>query len=253
MTDAVQAAEAQAPEAAMESEAPSAAESLLAAKTKTEEPVSEQAETTDEVQEVQLLANKFKTAEELEKGYIEQQKLLREKGKLAPESYELSLPEGMTVADDDPLLGQFSELAKKHNLSNEAYNEFIAMKLQSDASMATDLDAERAKLGDNADEILANVGNFYRSKLSAEGFAAVQGLAATADGVMALDALRKELQPTQPVSPRATTASKPSVTQADAEAQLAKATQLHQAGKIEEAAVARAKATKMFEQLHPAR
>lgn len=149
--------------------------------------------TTDKKKEVKLFANKFKTTEDLEAGYKELTKKLTESGKIAPEKYELSLPEGLQLADadNDPLLKSFSEVAKKHNLNNDAYNDLIALKLQADAESVPNFENEMAKLGDNAQQLVSGLDNYLKSNLSADEYNVALNVATTAEGVLLLDKLRK--------------------------------------------------------------
>lgn len=142
--------------------------------------------------EVVLLAGKFKTAQEMEQGYKELTKKLVESGKIAPDKYELELPDGLALADpeNDPMLKSFNDVAKKHNLSNEAYNELIALKLASDAEAMPNYEAELEKLGDKGLETLKSLSNFLSANLSKEEYAVAERLCATADGIKVMDKLR---------------------------------------------------------------
>jgi len=229
---------------------PSAAESLLAKRTQVEgdAETNEQAETTTEEGKVDLLANKFNNVDALEEGYLNLVSKMRNEGKLAPEAYELALPEGFEVAEDDPLVSEFSELAKKHNLSNDAYNDIIKMKLEADSQVTVDPASEMEKLGENAQELISGLDSFYKSKLNAEEYAQVQALATTADSIKALDAIRKSVQnvsvPTTPAQPKST------VTEQDAQVALAKAMEAER-NNAPEAPALRKKASAMFKAVYP--
>lgn len=233
-------------------EAPAGGESILDKYTVTEGDAEKAPEdnpaTEKSGEEVTLLADKYKTVEELEKGYKEAIKTLTEKGKVAPESYELA--EDLGFDPEDPMLGEFSEVAKKHNLSNEAYNDLVKFKAEMDAKMAPNPEAELEKLGPNANELIQGVSKFYQSKLSAEQYESVKAIASTAEGVQILDTLRKSFSETAPVTSRESVTREPSVTQDQAEAKLAESTRLHQEGKFEEAQIIRQEATRMFEKLY---
>lgn len=71
-------------------------------------------------EETKLLAGKYKTPEELEKGYTELTKLLRGKGNLPPEEYDLELPEGVESLSEEEV-----ELFKEMGLDNDRAQKFI--------------------------------------------------------------------------------------------------------------------------------
>lgn len=62
----------------------------------------------------------------------------------APENYDLKLPEGMTVSQE--VTGKFTELAKKHGLSQDAaqdlYSEISPLMAQHQAAVLTNIDAQ---------------------------------------------------------------------------------------------------------------
>jgi len=225
------------------------AQTLLDKYTKTEgeEAVTEESVAKDEDGEVKLYGDRFKSVDELEKGYVELRKKLGEKGLIAPDKYELS--EGIEVPEDDPLLGKFSEIAKKYNLPNEAYNEIIQMKLEADGEGSINVEQELEKLGPKAAETITAIDSFYKSKLTAESYEAVQQFAVTAENVKALDELRKSFQTTNPPSEPAKKRSLASKEEADSLLQEANA--LYKSGKLDESAVLRKKADAIYQELYP--
>lgn len=165
--------------------APASKDSLLSAADK-------KADIKTKADEVVLLAGKFKNAEELETGYKELTKKLTESGKIAPDKYELALPEGLALADadNDPLLKSFDEVAKKHNLTNAAFNDLIALKLKADLESAPNYEAEVEKLGPKGMETLKGLSSFLSANLSKEEYIIAERMCATAEGVKVLDKLR---------------------------------------------------------------
>lgn len=197
---------------------------------------------------VDLLAGKYKTQEELVAGYNELTKKLREQGKLAPEKYEIKLSEGFSVEKDDPMVAKFSEIAKKHNLSNDAYNAIIEFKLAYDAENMPDYEAEKKALGPKADELLNGVSSFFRSKLNADDFAFATTIATTARGVKWLDNVRKLLGSTK--LPAGSSGQPAKVTLQEAEEALAKAVKAEKEGSAD-APRLRKEAERKFEQVYP--
>lgn len=119
------------------------------------------------------------------------------KGKIptAPEKYEVVRPDGIPselLPDDDPLLASFHEVAKKHNLSQEAVNEAVStvMKFQMEALSAM-RDNNLKVLGKDGPEIVKRVSTWAKSILSPEEYVAMQIVATSADGMKALDKMRR--------------------------------------------------------------
>lgn len=203
----------------------------------------------DDSKKLDLLAGKYKNVDELVKGYSDLTKKLTESGKLAPDNYDLKLPAGLQVEKDDPLLKTFSDVAKKYNLPNDAFNEFVKLKLEADAVNVPDPAAEMEKLGKNGKELVGGISKFYSSKLTAAEFDQVKGIAVTAEGVKLLDKLRKLGGNTQP--PKGGDGdSKGGATPEEAETALAKAREAEQKG-APDAAALRKEAVRMFNEAYP--
>ena len=127
--------------------------------------------------------SKYKTLADQAKAYPEARSKigeletkLREAGAApkAPESYvlpELAGPlQGLEWKADDPLLAKAFEVAKKHNISQETFNalalETIAPLIQHYEML--DLEAEKAAIGDRADERMGWLKSWAEKNLAPE-------------------------------------------------------------------------------------
>lgn len=133
----------------------------------------------------EFLGGKYKTLGDVEKGIKEQQRLFTEtQGKLkaftgAPEKYELTVPkefEGeMTWKADDPMLADFQALCKEGGISQEFFGKAMSMLAKYEmANSMPDWAAEKALIGDRADERITAVTQFYEANLDEEGAAIVK-------------------------------------------------------------------------------
>lgn len=122
----------------------------------TQNPQAKDAEAKQETKEQRLYANKYKNVEELEKGYIELNKLLSTR-RQPPEKYELEPVEGITA--DDELLKQFKEAGLDNKQANSVL-KLIAAKVVPTTQAAARVTNElltRAKLGFTPDDSTYNV------------------------------------------------------------------------------------------------
>lgn len=105
----------------------------------------------------------------------------------SPEGY--TLDEGLTdlISTDDPLLQAFQNAAHAEGIAPKTFNAIVKGVLESNP--APDPEAEKAKLGDQADARIERVSNYVNRHLKDEQLAAVQAMTTTADGVMALETL----------------------------------------------------------------
>ncbi len=120
----------------------------------------------------------------------------------APEAYEFSLSEqltenGVEFDSENPLVSQFTELAKEANMSQDMANQLINMFVESQyADGVAGQEAETArvaeemtKLGDNAQQRVSNIENWAKANLTPEQAEGLQDAATTAAGVQAIEAL----------------------------------------------------------------
>ncbi|MDF1722569.1 MAG: hypothetical protein P1U65_17990 [Minwuia sp.] len=128
----------------------------------------------------------------------------------APESYEIQLPDdlkdAMTANPDDPLAKSAMDWARKHGLSQEAFNELAeaffrneAGAFDADAYRTDQLQALEEHLGGKAEHVRQEVGQWFGAlmgqdfKDDPELLAAAEDLAADARGVLLLKTLRDRL------------------------------------------------------------
>jgi hypothetical protein len=116
----------------------------------------------------------------------------------APESYELSLDEGIETSIDHESeeFKAFEQLARESNMNNDTFNALVNTYLKSVDSLQTQEISEEALesyrkeqlelLGDNASSIIDEVSAWGRNNLSDEDFEAFRGLADTADNIKIL-------------------------------------------------------------------
>jgi len=120
----------------------------------------------------------------------------------APDAYEFALSEqltenGIELDADDPLISQFTEMAKEANMSQDMANKLVNMFVESEyARSGANGEAETARqaeqmalLGDNANQRVANISNWAKANLTAEQAEGLQDAATTAAGVQAIEAL----------------------------------------------------------------
>jgi len=120
----------------------------------------------------------------------------------APESYEFSLSEdliarGVSLDADNPLIAQFTEMAKASNMSADMANKLVNMFVEgqyagsigAEEAETARISEEMAKLGDNAQQRISNITNWARANLSPEHLAGLEESATTAAGVQAIEAL----------------------------------------------------------------
>lgn len=141
--------------------------------------------------EEKLLAGKYKTAEELEKGYKELSKKLREGKVEAPEEYSLEAVSEFFDAED-PMLGEYLGVFKELGLSQAQADALLAKYGADMAAQNVDPEAEKAKLGAEGEAMIKGLESFFakqKGNFSEAEQAALGSMASTADGVKALNKL----------------------------------------------------------------
>lgn len=132
-----------------------------------------------------LLAGKYKTPVDLEKGYKElETKLGQQAEKLkgfagAPEKYDLTMPEALANEiewrTDDPLLTKFQTLAREQGMSQQLFSGILGILAEYELSnVSPDWAKEKAAIGERADDRLKDFGDWYGANLDDEGAAAVK-------------------------------------------------------------------------------
>ena len=205
-------------------------ESLMSdAPTQQEAPAEEQrdfvvAEDT-QPERPEWLPEKYKTPEDLAKAYKELEskigtkeediraKLLEEINAEAfegrPESPgDYQLPESIdeSAAVDNELLKWWSEHSFENGFTQEEFEQGIAMYAQAMEAGQPDLEAEAAKLGDNASARIDAASAFANKFFPKEALPAIERMCETHEGILALEAIQEAMkdgtfsEPTAPAS-----------------------------------------------------
>lgn len=151
-------------------------------------------------------ATKYKTVEEQAKAYNELEKRLGAfVGAPKDGKYEFKLPEGINGELDEshPLLAGFNKWAVEKQINNEAYNELLGMFAQYEASLAPDMNEVLKRVGEKADERIANVTNWARANLQGDNFEIVREALSGANADVVFKALEAVVAKTrQPALPK---------------------------------------------------
>lgn len=151
-------------------------------------------------------AAKYKTVEEQAKAYGELEKRLGAfSGAPKDGKYEFKLPEGVQgeLDPEHPLVVGFNKWALEKNVSNEAYNELLGMFAQYEAALAPDMGEVLKRVGEKADERIANVNNWARANLQADSFGLVKEALSGANADVVFKAIEAVIAKTrQPVLPK---------------------------------------------------
>ena len=139
--------------------------------------------------------------EGLVKSYGELEKNFSQgKHKAPEEGYDISFAEQKGIAQDDALLGKFQGWAKEHGVSQAAFEalakDYIDTEMSNLEQYDTDVRAEKAKLGPDADTVIRSTVEWVDSLhkkgiLNETELDSLKMSAGTADGVRALQKLRR--------------------------------------------------------------
>ena len=119
-----------------------------------------------------------------------------ERLKNAPEAYKVNLPElpenvDVSVSDDMEIVQWWKETAKKNCLSQYQFDEGVSMFINNAVSALPDINAEMQNLGDNAKERIEASELWSKKNLSPSAYSTFSSIAATADGVKAIEEIMK--------------------------------------------------------------
>lgn len=138
------------------------------------------------------LKDKYKTAADQAKAYLDAEKKLGAfKG--APEKYDLSLPDhpDIKLREDDAVLSEFLENAKKNGVSQEYVTELLGTYAHALTASVPDTEAEMTKLGPNAQKDLQILGQWAESKLTPQEFEIFKRMTTTAESVRLWERVRQ--------------------------------------------------------------
>ena len=138
--------------------------------------------------------------EALVKSYGEMEKNFSQGKHKAPENYDVKFIEDKGIPNDDPLLQTFQGWAKEHGVSQAAFealaSNYVDTQMQELEQYNVDARAEKEKLGPNADAVIRSTaqwadGLFKKGVLNETELEAFKQTGSTADGVRALQKLRR--------------------------------------------------------------
>lgn len=183
---------------------------LLDTEATTEAPVEDQVETTEQSAEAdaaeQLLAGKYKTAEDLESAYKsleskigEKEDAIRERLKeemsqpkegvpLSAGEYELPDFVDESEAVGNEALKSWSEHCFENGYSNEEFQKGLELYMNS-MPQQPDLEKEASNLGDNASARIESASLFANKFFPEEAMPAIERMCEGADGIIALEAI----------------------------------------------------------------
>jgi hypothetical protein len=109
-----------------------------------------------------------------------------------PESYEIKLPEipedvEISVDPEQELVKSWEQICKDNGLSQEVFNQGVAAFVNNEIAGLPNLQEEMGKLGDNAKERIEAADLWSKKYLSTDAYNAIANMAATAEGVKALE------------------------------------------------------------------
>lgn len=113
----------------------------------------------------------------------------------APEEYEFTLPEGVEGEIDQEMdaYKQFTELARDANMSQETaqglFNIFVGYQNTMTQQFETDVNAEKEKLGPQADQRIGAVAQWANANLEPADMEVLQSMTMTADQIGVLERL----------------------------------------------------------------
>jgi hypothetical protein len=139
--------------------------------------------------------DKYKTVTDQAKAYPDLEKRFgsftgapkNEKGEV---NYAFKPPEGVEFKADHPMAQAFTKWAGENQLSQDGYNTLLGSLIEYEMAQAPDMSAIKARLGDKADERIANVAAWGKANLGSEGYSTLRAATAGKDA----DAVIKVLE-----------------------------------------------------------
>jgi hypothetical protein len=117
-----------------------------------------------------------------------------------PENYDTSFLAAKGVTDDDPLVGSFKSWAKENGVSQAAFQKlaenYIELQMQQQSQVKINVEAEKQKLGPNADQVISEMVTWGQSMVkrgvwSQDDFDEFKIMGGTARGLNALMKVRE--------------------------------------------------------------
>lgn len=141
------------------------------------------------------LPEKFRTAADLGKSYVE----LEKKVGTVVDDYDFSRSKFL-----DPDYEPFQELrqaAKERRVPAEFLDKLVDSLDKYMDEFSTNYDEELKKLGDNAKDRIVTLDNWAKANLSKDSYEAITGNLKTADSIKALEELRGKMMSSNPMVP----------------------------------------------------
>ncbi len=136
----------------------------------------------------QFLPEKYKSVADVAKAYKELESRLG----TAPKEYDFSKGEAWIEPDYEPFQ-EMAEFAKSKHVPQEVMDKFLDTVGTYLDEFRTDINEEKAKLGEKASERLQLLNNWAKSNLSEKSFNALTMGMRTADQIEALEELRGKM------------------------------------------------------------
>ena len=137
-------------------------------------------------------ADKYKSVADQAKAYTELEKRFGGFKGAPKDGY--SVPEGIEA--DDPLFAELKAFAEDTNLSQDAFDRaWDLLQAQSEAVEEVSLEAEMAKLGDNATGRIKHVEQFMKNNLDPDTYERLRYAVNSAEAVELVEALIKSTAP----------------------------------------------------------
>lgn len=120
----------------------------------------------------------------------------KERAANVPEDYQVNVgevPENvqLEVSDDMPIVQWWKETAKTNGFTQEQFDQGVKMFIENAVGALPDQQEEMNKLGDSARERVEAAELWSKKNLSPEAYSAFSSLAATADGIQAIEEIMK--------------------------------------------------------------
>ncbi len=136
----------------------------------------------------EFLPEKYKSVADVAKAYKELESRLG----TAPKEYDFSKGQAWMEPEYEPFQ-QMAEFARSKHVPQEVMDKFLdSVGLYLD-EFRTDLNEEKAKLGENATERLQKLNNWAKSNLSEKAFMALTAGMRTAEQIEALEEIRNKM------------------------------------------------------------
>lgn len=135
-----------------------------------------------------FLPEKFKTVSDMAKA----QKELESRLGKAPDKYDFSKGQSWMEEDYEPFQ-QMAELAKQNHIPQNVMDSILESVGSYLDEFKPDLEEEKARLGENANERLTLLNNWAKSNLSEKSFEALTGAMRSAEAIEALEEIRSKM------------------------------------------------------------